>query len=244
MASNVQNNSFSTLQAQKSPEPKLTSRQSNRHSMEASVAAYSQAGSGSQVPHQDSTRPSLANSHASYSTNDVPTVKNTSSLSNVTPPKNHSQHFHNHNASLGRIPQHAVSNRHSRELSSGSEVLREDPMSAFQPLNTALQTGSSAFSPTMTTTSSPTDPSPGAANSYNPMTFANPQMYAGYGMQLMNMSMNPMMQTPLAFQNQMQMFQNQNGFLPYANYAQQARFHDGSARMGQQRRAPHGDGKS
>ena len=210
--------------------------------MGASLAAYSQASATSQAHSNDSVRPSLANSHSSYSTNDVPTVENTSNLSNVTPPKNHTQQFHNHNASLGRIPNHAVSNFHSRELSSGIEIHREDPNNAYQPLNTALQTTSSTFSPA-TSASSPAESSPEAANPYHPMPFANPQFYAGYGMQLMNMSMNPMMQGHIAFANQMQMLQNQNGFLPYTNYAQQARFQDGATRIGQQRRAPHGDGK-
>ena len=75
------------------------------------------------------------------------------------------------------------------------------------------------------------------------MAFPNQPFYAGYGMQLMNMGMNPMMANPMAFQNPLQMFQQQNGFLPYTNYAQQPRLQDGQARLMQQRRMQHGEGQ-
>ena len=236
---NGSQSTFMSSNAQNPQEPISHAHRSNRHSMEASLAAYGQSSLGA---HGESVRPSLANAHASYSTNDVPTLKNPNGLTNTTSPKNHTQQFHNHNASLGRIPLHAVSNRHSRELSSGSEAQREDHPSSYQPLNTALQT-SMTPSGSLTSLSSPVESPQGPANQFNhPMAFNQP-FYAGYGMQLMNMGMNPVMATPLAFQNQMQMFQQQNAFLPYANYAQQAPFQDGQSRMVQQRRMQHGEGK-
>ena len=208
--------------------------------MEASLAAYSQT--NPQGLTTDSGRPSLANAHSSYSTNDVPTLKNPNGMTNITPPKNHSQQFHNHNASLGRIPPNAVNHRHSRELSSGGDVQREDQQAHnFQPLNTAIQASGSSLGPA-TTVSSPVDSMTNQTTQLNsPMTFANQPFYAGYGMQLVNMGMNPVMATPLAFQNQMQMFQQQNGFIPYTNYAQQARLTDSQTRMMQPRRMQHNE---
>lgn len=70
----------------------------------------------SPVQHGLASPPKLQSSHSS---NDVPTVKNTmgtSVMGNIV--NNHAnQHFHNHNASIGRIPAGAMVSRHSRELS-------------------------------------------------------------------------------------------------------------------------------
>ncbi|KAL9131734.1 MAG: hypothetical protein Q9217_000409 [Psora testacea] len=235
-----QRNGFSSLDPPKPQEPALNSRQSNRHSMEASLAAYSQ--NKPQGFSTESGRPSLVNAHASYSTNDVPTLKNSNGLTNITPPKNHSQQFHNHNASLGRIPPNAVNNRHSRDLSSGGDAQREEQQANnYQALSTAIQASGPSFSPA-TTVSSPMDSTTSqTTQSHSPLAFPSQPFYAGYGVQLMNMGMNPMMATPLAFQNQMQMFQQQSGFLPYSNYAQQARFPDNQARMLQPRRTAHAE---
>jgi len=51
---------------------------------------------------------------SSYSTSDIPTIKNPNGINNVSQAQ---QQLHNHNASLGRIPLHGMNNRHSRELS-------------------------------------------------------------------------------------------------------------------------------
>ena len=237
-------NGLVSLNAQKTTEPALNSRQSNRHSMEASLAAYSHAHAGSQSSVNEAARPSIANAHLSYSTNDVPTLKNSGGMTNVTPPRNSSQQFHNHNASLGRIPTHVANNRHSRELSSGNEAQREDQVNGYHPMNSALQTNLASPGP-VSTISSPVESLPGPSSPFNsPMTFPNQPFYAGYGMQLMNAGMNPIMTNPIAFQNQMQVLQQQNGFLPYSSYAQQPRFQDGQARMMQQRRMQHGEGNS
>ena len=210
--------------------------------MEASLAAYSHAPAGSQSSANEPGRPSLANGHLSYSTNDVPTLKSSGGMTNITPPRNSSQQFHNHNASLGRIPTHAANNRHSRELSSGSEAQREDNVNGYQPMNSALQTSLTSAGP-VSTISSPVDSLSGPSSPFsNPMAFPNQPVYAGYGMQLMNAGMNPIMASPIAFQNQMQILQQQNGFLPYSNYTQQPRFQEGQTRMMQQRRMQHGEG--
>ncbi|KAG8526279.1 uncharacterized protein KY384_000272 [Bacidia gigantensis] len=236
-SSQAQNDSQSSIFS--TMESKNSSRPANRHSMEATLAAYSQSYSTSQGQPNEA-RPSLVNSHASYSTNDVPTLKNANGLTNVTPPKSHSQHFHNHNASLGRIPTHAqtMGNRQSREISANSnDAIREDSINPYQP--------SKAVTNAPVTVSSPVASLPSPSNSIgNQVAFPNQPLYAGYGMQLMNMGINPMMASPLAFQNQIQAFQQQNGFLPYTNYAQQARFQDGQSRMTTQRRMPQGDDQS
>ena len=221
-------------------------RQPNRHSMEASLAAYSQQqGSGTQLVTTESSRPSLASSHASYSTNDVPTLKDTIASTNVTPPKNHSQQFHNHNASLGRIPAYAVSNRQSRDLAT---VAREDTSSTFQPMHVNLSTSSASTIPASASSPTETSPRSSATISANgSMSFANQPFYAGYGMQLANLGVNPILANQLAYTNPMQLVQQQhqqqqqNPFLPYTNFAQQSRFQDGQPRSMQNRRMPHMD---
>ena len=217
-------------------------RQPNRHSMEASLAAYSQQQGSQQLATNDPRRPSLANAHASYSTSDVPTLKDSSPSTNTTPPKNHSQQFHNHNASLGRIPPYTMSNRQSRDLGNSS---REDTTNTFQPMHSTIQTSSAPTSISATATS-PTHTSPSSSNTMNAnasMGFANQPFYAGYGMQLANMSINPMLANQMAYTNPMQLIQQQqqSGFLPYTNYAQQSRFQDGQPRSMQNRRMPHAD---
>ncbi|KAL9104443.1 MAG: hypothetical protein Q9163_000595 [Psora crenata] len=239
--SKTQANGFPSMNTHKPHESTLTSRHSNRHSTEASLASYSQ--NSTQGFTTESARPLLANAHASYSTNDVPTLKNPHGITNATPPKRQSQQFHIHNASLGRIPPNAVNSRHSREMSSGADAQHEEQqVQNYQTVNNAIQASGPAFPPA-TTVSSPVDSiTSQTAQSAGVMTFPSQPFYAGYGMQLMNMGMSPMMTTtPLAFQNQMQMYQQQNGFLPYSNYAQQARFPDNQARTMQSRRTQHGE---
>ena len=243
-------NGVSSGESQKSPEV-MSIRNPNRHSMEASLAAYSQASQPNQVSSAESSRPTtLGNIHASYSTNDVPTLKKANVLmTNVTPTKNDAeQKFHNHNASLGRIPANAMSNRHSRELS-GGDNRREEQANAYQQILSSLQASAAPFGPA-TTAASPVESMPNPMAQFNPaMQFASQPFYPGYGMQMMNLGMNPMpMANPMAFQNQMQGFQPQNGFpqngfTPYPSYGIQGRFQDNQGRVMQQRRMQNGDGK-
>ena len=235
-----QTSSLSSMIAQKPLESTLKSKQSNRHSMEASLAGYSQI--QSQGLANETTRPSLVHAHPSFSTNDVPTLKNASGLTGSIPSKNHSQHFHNHNASLGRIPPNAINIRNSRETPSGGDIQREEHHSqGHSVLNSTMHTSGPPLG-LATTSSSPMDSTSSQATDFaNAIAFPNQPFYAGYGMQLMNIGINPMMAAPLAFQNQMQTFQQQNGFLPYSNYLQQGQFPDNQSRVMQQRRMQHGD---
>lgn len=234
------------MSAQKSPDQFVNNRQLNRHSMEASLAAYSKANPSGQSVNSDTSRPSLATIHPSYSTNDVPTLKSAPGSSmDITPPKTHAQqHFHNHNASLGRIPPNMMSNRHSRELSVG-DSRRDEQNAAYQQLSSALHASAAPFGPP-TTAASPTDSMPGQLPPFNNgVAFQGQPFFPGYGMPVMQAGVNSMQQmaNPMAFHNQMQPYPpQQNAFAQYTNYGQQGRYQDSQARIIQQRRTQNGDG--
>lgn len=236
-------NGVSNAESQKASETISTLRNPNRHSMEASLAAYN--AQSSQASTTDSSRPTtLGNIHSSYSTNDVPTLKKANGITttNITPPKTQAQQqFHNHNASLGRIPPSAMSHRHSRELS-GSDAQRDNPINGYQQILSGLQASAAPFGPAATA-ASPVEPMPNPMAQLNPMQYPNQTYgYPQYGMQMMNMGMTPMhMASPMAFQNQIQPFQTQNSYAPYPNYPIQNRFQDSQARVIQQRRMQNGD---
>ena len=231
----LQGNGFAGMGTQRVPETGLlSSRQPNRYSIDAS------SGSQPQNTANEIGRPSLPNS---YSTNDVPTLKNANGLANITPPKNHSQQFHNHNASLGRIPGQVMNNRQSHEFNSTTETQKDEVMNPYQSTNMVLPSNSPPSSATPVTGPSPVESGSQTTGFNSPLGFNNQPFQGAYGMQLMNMGLNPIMATPLAMQNQMQLLQQQSNFLPYTNYAQQSRFHDGQPRSMQNRRLPHMDGK-
>ena len=176
-------------------------------------------------------------------------MKNTNgNASNVTPPKTHAQqHFHNHNASLGRIPSSAVNNRHSRELS-GSENRGDEQtqVTTFQQVP-GLQANAIPFGPPVTMADAMA--SQFAHLNINPQ-YIPAAFYGGYGMQFMNMGMFPaQMNNPLAFNQQLQVYQPQpqpqNGFSGYQNqnYGQQGRFQDSQAMVIRQRRMQNGEGR-
>ena len=231
--------------------------------MEATLASYAQSSLAGLALSEDtaSTRPTLANIQSSYSTNDIPTMKNTTSLATtITPPKTHAQqHFHNHNASLGRIPAHAVGNsvinnnpannavnnvtnhRHSRELS-GGEGRREEQSNGYGYFQSGLQASAAPFGPSATA-ASPAEPMPSAVTHMSNMAqYPSPAYYGGYGMQLVNMGMSPMhMANPLPFNNSIQAYQSHGSFSQYPNYGPSGRFADSQARVIQQRRLQNGE---
>lgn len=234
----------SNAESQKPTEAVSNLRNPNRHSMEASLAAYNSQSQSSQASSSESGRPTtLGSIHSSYSTNDVPTLKKANGIvnANVSPPKTQAQQqFHNHNASLGRIPPNAMSNRHSRELS-GGDARREEPSNSYQQMLSGLQASAAPFGPS-TTAPSPVDSIPNPVAQLNTMQFPNQAFYPGYGMQMMNMGMTPMhVATPMAFHNQVQPFQAQNEYSPFPNYPVQGRFQDSQARVIQQRRMQSGE---
>lgn len=238
--SNQSNNGTSSSSSQQSPEAIAHSRPSNRHSMEATLASFNQAGLASQITAADGGRPTLANIQSSYSTNDIPTMKSVNGAGGIiTPTKTQAQQqFHNHNASLGRIPLHALNNRHSRELS-GSESVREEQGNSYHYVSSGLQASAAPFGPA-TVAALPTEPIPNGIQQMNATPYSTPAFYGGYGVQLVNMGMTPVqMANPL---NYIPAFQPQP-YTPYQTYGQPARFHDSQARVIQQRRIQNGEGK-
>ena len=220
-------------------------RQSNRHSMEASLASLAQKSAFGQNTSNGTTssRPNIGNIPSSYSTNDIPTLKNSNGASAaISPEATHAQkHFHNHNASLGRIPPNALNNRMSRDLT-GTEARRDESSNAIKQLGSELQASAAPFGPS-TTAGSPVDPSPGLVSSPAMQQYTSPAYYGGYGMQLINMGMTPIqMANPAPFGGQAALYQTQNQYTPYAQYNQGGRFPDSQARVIQQRRMQNAEG--
>lgn len=224
-------------------------RQANRRSMEASLTSYTQKSVLNQklTNGASASRPALANLQSSFSTNDIPTLKNNSNglVSAIAPSKSSAQQqFHNHNASLGRIPPNALNNRQSREVTIG-EARRDESTNGYKQLQSELQASAAPFGPSISaaTTSEPVagPMSPSAIPQY-----PGPAYYGGYGMQLMNMGMSPMqMAGQMGYPNQMSLYQAQNQYSPYSQYGQQqARFPDSQARIIQQRRLQNVEGTS
>lgn len=209
------------------------------------MAAYAQANlPGQLASHEGSSgRPNLGSIQSSYSTNDIPTMKNTNgAVATITPPKTHAQqHFHNHNASLGRIPPNAVNSRHSRELSGGDN--RQDEQTNGSHQTHGLHGNAAPFGPPVSLADAMTNQM--AQLNINPQ-YAPAAFYGGYGMQLMNMGMAPVhMNNPMAYNQQMQLYQPQNSLGPYHNqgFGQQGRFQDSQAMVIRQRRMQNGEGR-
>ena len=213
--------------------------------MEASLASLAQKSAfGQNITNgASSSRPNLANLQSSYSTNDIPTLKNANGTSaTISPEATHAQkHFHNHNASLGRIPPNAMNNRMSRDMTS-TEARRDEPNNVFKQLSSDLQASAAPFGPS-TSAGSPIDPSSGLVSSAAMQQFTSPAYYGGYGLQLINMGMTPMqMANPTVFGTQAALYQAQSQYGPYAQYNQGGRFPDSQARVIQQRRLQNAEG--
>lgn len=130
----------------------------------------------------------------SFSASNVPTMKNgngvNGNVSNGNVNNHAEHHFNQHNANLGRIPPHAVSHRHSRELSTGFKEQE------YRPVSSGLHASAAPFGPAITSTSqsngslSSTVGSP-AMSQYSGTTAGNAPYY-GYGMNMLNNAMNGM----------------------------------------------------
>ena len=221
-------------------------RKANRHSMDPSLSSLAHK-SGMLSPTltngSNSSRPALANLQSSYSTNDIPTLKNGSAQSTISQQNNHAQqHFHNHNASLGRIPPNAMNNRVSRDLSITAEPRRDEHLNGFKQAQTELQASAAPFgAPTTTAASNEQNHIVASAPAAQP--YAAPAYYGGYGMQLMNMGMNPVhMANPTAFNSQVSMYQTQNQYGGYPQYSNVPQYQDSQTRIIQQRRMQSAEG--
>ncbi|KAL9085522.1 MAG: hypothetical protein Q9165_007567 [Trypethelium subeluteriae] len=224
----------------------------NRHSMGATYNTYSEVKRPSlfSSPSNQANTPTPPKLQSSYSTNDIPTVKNisgtTGSLASPTAAaKTHAeQHFQNHNANIGRIPLGAVK-RHSRELSGGEGHVDEQSVT-FRPLQSVLQASAAPFGPTLNSPVGESDDQPQATSGASaPSSFSSFQnqgpVYNGYNMQMMaglnglQVGVQPPWQNPMAvYQPQYAMYQQ------YGQYSQ-PRVHDSQARVIQARRAQNGE---
>ncbi|KID67255.1 Armadillo-like helical, partial [Metarhizium hybridum] len=129
--------------------------QSLRHSLDLKYISESPAEPSSvAMSPQSSHMASPPRLQSSFSANDVPTVKNTSGSSILSGNANNhaQQHFHNHNASMGRIPAGAMPSRHNRELSSDNTMNNgREQSNGFQSIQSALQASAAPFGPSLTT---------------------------------------------------------------------------------------------
>ena len=170
----------------------------------------------------------------SYSTNDVPTIKNTLGFENViTPPKTSAeQQFHNHNVNMGRIPANGFSNRQSRELSStlGALTLKTDDKT-IAAMHSNLQASAPPFGPP---SSAGTDSNHGVVSP--PMSFSSPQ---GYGFNMQSYNVNQM--NHLATNAALQGYQSpsQGVYAQFTGYGQFAKGQESSTRAA--RRMNNGD---
>jgi hypothetical protein len=117
---------------------------------------------------------------SSFSSNDIPTVKSPGGSSSKA--NSHAQqHFHNHNASLGRIPAGAIHRGHSRELSSdNTAVSREQPN--YPSIQSALQASAAPFGPSSTAPVPPSSMANTSAGAYAAgNNFNNNGFYPGNG---------------------------------------------------------------
>jgi len=94
------------------------------------------------------------------------------------------QHLHNHNASLGRIPPSAATNRHSRELSSG---FKDEYRTAQQ---SGLHANAAPFGPSVTSAAPMNTVGSPTMSQYSAASVGSTAPYYGYGMSMMNGGMN------------------------------------------------------
>ncbi|KAF2274169.1 ARM repeat-containing protein [Westerdykella ornata] len=192
----------------------------------------------------------------SYSTNDVPTLKNMNGMNGmngingingtngVNLSRTHAeQHLHNHNASLGRIPTNGATNRHSRELSNG---FKEQDANFSRPIQSGLHASAAPFGPALTSAPSVTGSIAETIGTPTPSHYSGVSgPYYGYGMGMLTGAMNGLsMGQPVASQH---MF-NPNGPYPqvpagmpyynnpYTAYGPNGRLQDSQARVIQSRR--------
>ncbi|OAX77995.1 hypothetical protein ACJ72_07700, partial [Emergomyces africanus] len=215
--------------ASRSPEEKISppfspaseSNARHRHSLEPGFSTFNSQSLYSTTNGSQSRPASL---QMSYSTNDVPTKNN--GYTAVTPPKSHTDHFHSHSGSVGRIP--ATPHTHGNDPPASPLSPERDEAFNLQPLQSVLQANATPFGPQLT---SPTNGMPNGTMG----SFPNP-VY-GYGMQ-------PFITSPIQTNGQTQAFQPNPPYGSYINttpYTPYSRFPESPARN-QGRRS--GDGES
>ncbi|KAK3946105.1 armadillo-type protein [Diplogelasinospora grovesii] len=175
-----------------SPSEVSTGRPANiRHSLDGhGLSFFQESASGA----SDSTLSSIVSQPAStahilatpprlqqsFSANDVPTVKSTPGSTGMSGNANNhaQQHFHNHNASLGRIPAGAMPGRHSRELSNESNLANGRETAGYPSISSTLHANAAPFGP------GTTQPQPSVSMMPAALTSPAPYQYfpgANYG---------------------------------------------------------------
>lgn len=217
-------------------------RSPSRYSQDMKYYSNSTKADGLTSPNNGQNPLSPPKLQSSYSANDVPTMK--SNDIHPTPAKSHAQqHFHNHQASLGRIPVGAFKRENSGNVSSPAETLTAGAVATnnYSPGGSVLQASVPPFNPSNTQTAmqqhQPPQPQQGAASSYNPYA---QQPYYPYGAPMMGMTMAMQgMNTggPQGYNH---------GYADPYPYGQSGPMvpRDSQARVIQQRRQTDGEGKS
>ncbi|CAM1504145.1 Fc.00g017360.m01.CDS01 [Cosmosporella sp. VM-42] len=181
-----------------------------RHSLDLKYISENMTETGSAImsPQGSQNMTTPPKLQSSFSANDVPTVKNSAGQGMVSPNANNhaQQHFHNHNASLGRIPAGAVPRGHNRELSNDNVNGNRDQAAAYQSIQSALQASAAPFGPSMTSAAPPASTMASASannpsgNSYNggyfqPNGYTSPQgahPSSGYNVPMLTAGMQQM----------------------------------------------------
>ncbi|KAI1368987.1 ARM repeat-containing protein [Xylaria arbuscula] len=181
---------------------------------------------------------------ASFSANDIPTVKSMPNAGASSANAHAQQHFHNHNASIGRIPPGAMK-RHSRELSGDNHAVVTQPGGTFPSIQSQLQANAPSFGPMVsnqtsvqppvsagmgTTAPSPSGQSYPYYHGYNPTGQNNAYNMGMLAMNMQNMNMNGYPQ------------QNYTGY--GAVYQPPVQPRDSQQRIMQQRRAQNDDNQN
>jgi hypothetical protein len=213
-------------------EDKMNGRSKDRYSQDLGYYMEKQQEQAQASPAGNAVQSPPPKLQASFSANDVPTMKTLGSNTSTPqkPQDSQQQRFHNHNASLGRIPASAVSNRQSRDIQ--AESTSQAPGTSYPSIQSALQASAPPFGPSATTSMYQQGMpaiAPMGANPYA-MPYYNP-----YNMQMLNMQMQNMQMNPQAY--------GQNPYASYDPTFTQAPFRDSQAKVIQQRRAHDGDGK-
>jgi hypothetical protein len=192
--------------------------------------------------------------HQSYSTNDVPTVKTNGTIGMGSNANNHAQqHFHNHNASIGRFPAGAMTSRHNRELSGDASSANGRETGNYPSITSTLHANAPPFGPSSTQP----QPQPQQASAAAPAV-APPAPAMPYPYYPANPSYNAMSGPPPAGYNSLPMLmqgltvgngnpyaqQNFTGYNPLYGQPPAPRQHpDSQARVIQSRRQMDNEGK-
>ncbi|RKF62256.1 putative rna-binding protein [Erysiphe neolycopersici] len=229
-------------------------RQSYRHSLDTKFRhgfdiqqdKASQVTSPSSKKLAPTTSPSSNKIPSSFS-NDIQNTRSTNNgggtNSKNAPSSRAQQRFHNHNASLGRIPPGAISNILSRDVTSNENPsIREGQNIGFQSMNTALHASAPSFGPasTQNNNQSPILPplSPNSAQS-----MAAQQSYYGMQMIISGMQNMPISQYGYSSPNPYGYSGNQifNTSTTTSARPQQTGSRENQARVSQNRRPNDGD---